>query len=240
MSASAFEFHRPSLDVTGLENVQTFFDNVLEKAKDRICVCLPCSVVKYDRTKHLADLRVLFNWKMADGSVVEGWVIHNITVRRLLAGGFLIDFPIKEGDTGWIFATDYDAKDSKAESKPRLPLTPFKNSYSSGFWIPDQWGNDEKLGVSGVDDGRLTIQTADGTQKVSIGSGDIHITSAKVTITAPETEITGNVKIGGDVEMGGKLDVKGKIKEIDANVTMSTHTHTDSRGGNTSAPTSGT
>lgn len=223
--------HAPNLNQTALENPQEFFDCVVDRCKERINVMLPCCIEKYDRSKHIADLRILFNWKMADGSVVDGCVLYDITIRRLLAGGFLIDFPIAVGDTGWIFACDRDAYDSKVESKPRLPPTPYCNSFASGFWIPDQWGSDTKLGISGVDSNRLVIQSKDGTQKISVGTSDIHI-------TATTLNVTGNVVINGNTQMNGTLNTSGLItaqSDIQnggsGGITLATHVHTSSQAG---------
>jgi hypothetical protein len=129
-----------------------------------------------------------------------------------MAGGFLIDFPIKKGDTGWLFAVDRDCYQVKQLSKPSLPSNSQVNCYKTGFWIPDQWGSEEKLGVENVDDGRLIIMSKDGSQKISIGNEDIKIYGTSISIY-------------GDVNIDGDLNVTGKIKEVNANITLSTHTH---------------
>lgn len=91
--------------------------------------------------------------------------------------------------------------------------------------------------------------TADGDVNVT-AIGDINGTcvnanitaSTKATVTAPETEITGNVTIGGDLSVGGKASITGKVDADDfttTNVqanTLSTHVHP----GPTLPPTIGT
>ena len=215
----------PSLDTTALEDPQGFFNSIIDRCAENVRVSIPCRIERYDRVNHIADLRVLFNWQMADGSIINGCVLKNITIRRLLAGGFLIDFPILEGDTGWLFACDRDAYDSKKESAPRLPTTPLVDSYGSGFWIPDQWGSDSKLGISGVDDGRLVIQSKDGTQKISVGNQDI--------------TITGTVNINGTLNVSELITANGDLKNADG-TSFTTHTHPTAGTGYPSSPTPGT
>ena len=222
----------PSLDATALEDPQGFFNNIIRRCAENVRVAMPCRIERYDRVNHIADLRVLFNWQMADGSIIDGCILKNITIRRLLAGGFLIDFPILEGDTGWLFACDRDAYDSKKESAPRLPTTPLVDSYESGFWLPDQWGDNNKLGISGVDQGRLVIQSKDGTQKISIGSHDINI-------TATTLNIIGAVNVNGTLEVSGLITANGDLNNADG-TSFTTHQHPTAGPGSPSSPTPGT
>jgi len=225
------------IDTSAFNNPELFHKRLKDNLLDRVCVSMPCKIVSYDRVKHLATVKPLLNFKYANGPTIEYDVIPDVEILRMMAGGFLIDLPLNAGDTGWLIAVDRDSLDVKERSNNALPRSTLVNSYKSGYWIPDQWGSESKLQISGVDANRLVIQSKDGTQKISVGASDIHITASVVNITAPTTNISGNVNIGG------KLDVVGKIKETTANVTLSTHTHKENGvTGNPDsfAPTTGT
>ena len=217
----------PRINLAALDSKTAFFDNLMDKYLESVRVSLPCKVLEYDRSTHIARLRVLFNWKLLDGQIIEGCEIAGITLRRLFAGGFLIDFPINVGDTGWLIATDRDATLAKGLSDVALPASPFNNSYSSGFFIPDAWGDDSKLGISGVPDGKLSIQTKDGSQQIAIGSDGIEIKATSLSITADDTTITGPLLVTGGITGANGITLEG-------------HTHTDSMGGTTTPPITST
>lgn len=224
------------MNTTVFSNPNLFFKTLERQILNKVCVSMPCQIVSYDRDTHVAEVRPMLNYRVKACPDSECSNIK-IEIRRMMAGGFLIDFPIAKDDTGWLIAVDRDCYQVKNTSKPALPAGAQCNCYKTGFWIPDQWGSQEKLGIANVDENRLVIQSKDGTQKISVGDGDIHITATKVYVTAPNTEISGNVSIGGN------LNVVGTIKETTANVTLSTHTHKENGvPGNpdTQSPTTGT
>lgn len=212
----------PNIDTTSFQNQEMFYEELKYNFISGIHVSIPCKIISYDRDVHLATVQVMYLYELVNGKTIVGPEIKNIELIRIMAGGFLIDFPIKAGDTGWLLAVDRDCYDIKRESSQRKPASSDINGYKTGFWIPDQWGSDTKLGISGVDANRLTIQSKDGTQKVSIGASDISITATTLYVN-------------------GNLEVTGKIKESGTNVTLGTHTHTSSQSGSpTSAPKTGT
>lgn len=185
----------PNIDHGALHDKTKFYDLITDRITENINVSLPCKIVEYDRATHKATLRVLFNWKFRDGSIMEGCEIKDITIARFSCGDFLIDMPIHVGDTGWLIATDRDAYVAKQRKEPSLPASPFCNSYASGFWIPDDWG---EVNLNDDDEDRLVLQTLDGSQRISIGQNDIKITGTKVTIDAP-LEVTGMITATGGI-----------------------------------------
>lgn len=197
-----------------------FFRTVIDRCIDKVRVTMPCKILSYDRSTHVANVRVMFNWELPDGSVMNGCDINGITLRRMFAGGFLIDFPINEGDTGWIIATDRDATTVKTNRIPSLPASPFCNSYASGFFIPDQWGSNDDLGINIADEGRLVVQNADGTQKISIGTGDIKVYGTKI-------ELHGPTEIDGTLDVSGLITANGDVVNAD-NIKLGTHHHDNS------------
>lgn len=220
------------IDTSAFNNPELFQLYLRDNILSRICVSMPCKIVSYNRATHIAKVKPLFNFKYENGPTVESAEMQDVEVRRIMAGGFLIDFPIAAGDTGWLIAVDRDASDIKERSGSALPCSSAVNTYVSGFWIPDQWGSDTRLGISGVDENRLVVQSKDGTQKISVGSSDIKITATTVTIDSPTTTITGAVNITGAVTMANALTVaglttcNGDVKNA-AGTSLTTHKHTD-------------
>ena len=100
--------------------------------------------------------------------------------------------------------------------------------------------------------GAIKISLLDnGNLEFTNGSANIVMSGNKVTITGDvdiigksnlqgDVAITGKVDITGDVSVTGKIDATGIIKSqedcVSGVISGATHTHTDSLGGNTSAP----
>lgn len=240
----------PRINYAALDNKVEFYENLIDRAVERIGVSLPCRIEKYDRATHLADLRVMINWELLDGQIIEGCTIYDVTIRRMYAGGFVIDFPIQVGDLGWLIATDRDLDTTKANRIPSLPSSPFRNTYASGFWIPDLWGSEDDLNnanpeemriplkIDSSDEGRLVIQNAKGTQKISVGQDDIKVFATTATVTAESVNIKGNTSIDGTLTVTGDIQSKGVVKDSGEHA-LATHTHSLPSGGSTGAPNGG-
>lgn len=177
-----------TLNTNALQNRDMFFQTLRNRILEKICVTMPAQIISYDRDTHKAMIQPMLNYNVR-GHGAKVCTPFTVEILRLMAGGFLIDFPIVEGDTGWLIAVDRDCFQVKAISKPSLPTNPEVNTYTTGFWIPDQWGSEEKLKIPNIDEydkDRLVIQTRDGTQKISIGNKDIRISATNVSVSATE------------------------------------------------------
>ena len=220
----------PRIDYAALENKVEFFDHLKRSFISDVSVTMPCKVVEYDRATHKADLQILYNYKLLDGQTMRGCVMRGITIRRMMAGGFLIDFPVQKGDTGWLIATDRDATLSKKNKIPATPASPYPNQYESGFFIPDQWGDEasNEITISGDDAQRLVIQSKDGTQRISVGTSDIKVYGTSI-------ELVGNTKITGTLEVTGLITADSDVKAMNAthgDIPLGSHKH-----GNDGLPT---
>lgn len=203
----------PSLNFSNLQSPEGIIGEVLAEFSRNLEVCMPAIVVSYDRVKHEAIVQPAINVIMTTGEQVTRAQMF-CTVWRFCAGGYLIDLPLEAGDTGWLIASDRNTTNFKENpANPTNPNTYETHKYSAGFFIPDKFGS---LTLTG-EDGRMVIMNGAGTEKISIGESDTHITSAALTITCPNVVISGNATIGGKSFLG--------------------HTHTTTTTGNpTSAP----
>ena len=126
-----------------------------------------------------------------------------IPVLMLGGGGFIIYFPVKEGDIGYIKAMDRDISlylQSGGTAKPNINAL---HSFSSSIFIPQAARN---LILSEEDMGNLVLQTLDGISKISIGD-------EKITISAPSVEIIGEtiINMTGNLAVNGNITATGTI-----------------------------
>lgn len=184
--------------------------------------CQPCIVESVDYATNTVVVRPAINISTTVGEYVQREVIK-LTAWRFAAGGYLIHYPIKKGDTGWMIAADKDTSLFKQEKAVADPNTNLTHQYSQGFYIPDGVNG---FNVTSEDEGRLVLSNADGSEKISIGASDTKITSASLDITATNMTVTGTAQFNGDVSISGTMH----SSNYDA------HTHTGNMGSPTSAP----
>lgn len=95
----------PSYDPNAEEFPQVAFDYILENENKKLNVCLPAVVLEYDRTNNVAIVVPAINIASETGEFITQPQI-NASVLQPAGGGFIISFPMKKGDTGFlIFAT---------------------------------------------------------------------------------------------------------------------------------------
>lgn len=182
--------------------------------------CIPAVVVSYDRTNNVAVVKPAINTILTDGTPQERDTIK-LPVHILGGGGLVVSVPLSSGDTGWIIAGDRDISLFKQSLGVSNPNTYRTHKFSFGFFIPDKI---KGVSISSEDSSALTIQTLDGTTKISIESGKINIvSSASLTINAPNVNITGNAEITGDLTVTGTIT--GQTDVVAGTISGLSHTH---------------
>lgn len=86
--------------------------------------CLPARVVSYDRKTRLATVQPLVNYEVdtPEGKkYIERSKYENITVLKFGSNGFLMDFPLSEGDTGFLLAIDRKWTTAREKNSSGLP-----------------------------------------------------------------------------------------------------------------------
>jgi hypothetical protein len=162
---------------------------------------LPAQVIKYDRNNNRVQVQVLINTVGTSGEQVDGVQIASIPVYLMGGGGFMINFPLNEGDFGWVMACDRDISIFLQKYSAAGPAVETIKDFSSSFFLPDIMTN---FSINGEDESSLVIQSADGSTKVSISDGKIKVQAAQVEIVGA-TEITGNVYVLGNIEASGSI-----------------------------------
>lgn len=172
--------------------------------------CLPAIVESYDRVANTATVRpaIMSTVRPTTGGDLlrqNRKAIPDIQVLSMGAGNFHINFPIKKGDLGWIYACDRDItlflqtlQDQPSGSDGA------SHKFCDAIFIPDVMRN---YTINEEDAEALVIQSTDGATRLSIQpAGKIKLTAPiKVTIDAPDTEITGNLKVDKNLVVTGPI-----------------------------------
>ena len=147
-----------------------FFD-VMFRLHDikRECV-MPAKVEKYDRSTRLATIKPLVQkFKTTqDGKVFwDRDSYEEIPVVSPFHGGFTIDFPVNEGDQGYLIAIDrpwdeifdtIQGKGKEWDGKPGKPDDESLATFEQGVFIPSNYG---RILIDDEDEGNLVIARVD-------------------------------------------------------------------------------
>ncbi len=172
--------------------------------------CLPAQVVEYDRVNNVATVQPMISWVLTDDTSKQRQQLVQIPVMSLGGGGFHINFPLKPGDLGWIYATDRDLSLFKQSLQISTPPTSRMHDFSDSMFIPDVF---RQYTIAGEDSASMVIQSTDGSTKISISEGSILIAAtSKVTVRVPTTEFTGDVNIDGNMSVAKNATVTGQTQ----------------------------
>lgn len=225
--------NEPSLDPADEDSLVGTFRSVMRKQMMGVDDCLPAVVIAYDRASNRATVQPQIQMLTTGGERVSRAQIASVPVLQLGGGGFVLTFPVKPGDLGWIKAADRDISLYLQQGmNEEVPNTARLHSFQDGWFIPDTMMR--QVVLDGADAERVVLQTADGSTRVAIGTDIVEVTAgAKVRVVAPEIEIdtpeatvTGNLTVDGEATIGG--------------IAFTTHTHSGVQpgGGNSGPPNS--
>lgn len=201
---------------------------------------IPASISSYDRKENLATVTPLIQFVAVDGSTISRQPLVEIPVLALGGGGFVLNFPISEGDLGWIFAADRDLslfKQSLSETKPNTGRI---KQFSDGLWIPDVF---RKYVINAEDEGCVVLQATDGSSRISLNESRVKITSQAVIVDTPMATFTKDVNVKGNLVVEGKTNADGGFESksgtectLPANATVgginiTTHGHEQQNNG---------
>lgn len=162
---------------------------------------LPAQIVSYDRVANTAIVHPLIKVIMTSNTYSRP-NIGPIPVFAFGAGNFVINFPIKAGDIGWIVANDRDITAFEKSLSESEPASYRQHSFNDAVFFPDVVRNFTTTG----EDGNMVIQSLDGTIKISLGANKIHLVHPMLlTIDAPNTQVNGNLTATGTIT--GQTDV---------------------------------
>jgi len=197
----------PSYNPADAQSQTGMYEFIIKQVMSKLEKVAPAQILSYDRKRNRARVQILAQDITSNGEILPRVPIGNVPALMLAGGGFVISFPIKKDDIGWLVTSDRDISIFKNLLKMFAPNTYRKHKYESSFFIPDKVSGFE---VSEEDTDALLITSYDGKTKLSIKPNEI-------TLTAPTTTINGNLQVNGQINATG--DVLG------AGISLSTHIH---------------
>lgn len=229
------ENNLPSAEPGSDNDLASLMGFVLRKfAMQSLDGMLPAKVISYDRAKNVATVQPLIQILSTSGKVVTRAPLSKVPVLALGGGGFVINFPLKKDDLGWIEASDRDITLFMATMKESRPNTVRYHRFSDARFVPDTF---RQYTIAGEDADAMVVQTLDGSTKVALSPAGVRVKTADtvtidgavkveiksattVTLAAPIVTITGATSIiggGQPVSITGPVSIDGKA--------FLTHTH---------------
>lgn len=217
----------PNYNPSNASTLSGVLSEVLKNFGLTIENCIPAVVVSYDRTNNVAEVRPAINTILTDGTAKARDTIK-LPVHLLGGAGIVISAPLSAGNTGWIIAGDRDITLFKQSLSVSNPNTYRTHKFSFGFFIPDKI---KGITVQTGDENALTIQTLDGTTRISLLSGSVKVVSSNnvevdctnLTISATNVNITGNVSLDGDLSASGTIT--GQTDVVSGTISGKSHKH---------------
>lgn len=238
-------FNSPSIDPAGRGNWVGTMKLILTKFLAQTDDMLPAQIVSYDRATNRAEVIPLITQVTTDGVRVPRAQVASIPVLQLGAGNFVLSFPVKPGNLGWIKANDRDISIFMQSFGESAPNTQRKHSFEDALFIPDTMFQD--VVINSEDEDNVVLQTLDGTQRIAIWEDRVKITSdQKIVIDAPLTEFTGAIVTGTNESYDNYAEFNGTIRAKEdviagygaEDISLLHHTHdgVEPGGGNTGEP----
>lgn len=169
----------------------------LDKFQMNLQICLPCVVTKVDRNKNKVNVVPLIRIIKTDGTTQQRAEVFNIPIRNMSTGNYIINFPVKVGDFGYIRTCDRDLSLFKQTFKESKPNTFRKNDFADSVFEPDTI-NYNNWDIASEDANNLVIQYKDNSSKISIGQ-------SKITLQADtiEQRATNHIFTNGEMSHDG-------------------------------------
>lgn len=222
------EQNPPSKDPADDSTLAGAFRSIFHKLAQRLDVMLPAEVLEYDRPSNTATVRALIAVLTTTGQAVPRASIAKVPVLAFGGGGFVINFPLKKGDKGWIEANDRDISLFMQASAESTPNTVRLHSFEDSRFIPDMFA---AFDLADVGDDEMTIQHESGGAAITISPTRIRMKAPEVTIDTGQFTVNGPSHLNGNIEAFGTILSNGVPVD-------DTHTHggVQTGGGNTLEP----
>lgn len=185
------------------------FSTALRDALKNTANALPAKIVSYNRDENRASVQPMIAMLTTDNVGVSRAQITNIPVYQVGGGGFILSFPLNQGDLGWIIACDRDISLFSESYLEKAPNTMRLHDFGDSFFLPDPMTG---YTIAVEDDQNAVLQSLDSSVKISISGDSVKIqTPVNVTIESPQINLVGNVSIDGDLDVQGSIDATDDI-----------------------------
>lgn len=252
---------QPSVDPANDGSVLGMFKQLLGKFLQSVDDMLPAIVLSYDRVTNVAEVQPVIKMLTTEGTLVSRAPLSSVPVLQIGGGGFMLNFPLKAGDLGYIKANDRDITRFIQSMKETGPNTLRKHSFEDGVFIPSIVRG---YTINSEDADNIVLQKLDGSVRVAlwsdrvkvtaphvviVGGTDVNITaptinmsaSSQINLTTPQTNITGALASGtgvggGDATFNGNIVATGEVTGSGTHLHTHTHSGVQTGGGNTGPP----
>ena len=191
MAAADDSFATPSMPPAAPLSMAGVLRGCFRKVLEDVDDMLPCQVLGTDGRKWVS-VKPLVKMGTTDGQAVSRAQIARIPVMIMGGGDFVLSFPIKAGDLGWIKASDRDTSLVMQGLGEDLPNTRRLHSFEDGVFVPHrmrEWVlNDE-------DADRAVLSSVDGLTRIALGDGIVKVTATAIELVS-DTLTHNGVNIG--------------------------------------------
>lgn len=171
--------NNPSLDPANNGSLAGAIQFAFSKLMQGVDGMMPAQVVSYDRTTNRARVQILITLITTDGSQIPRPVVASVPVLVAGGGGFILSFPIKAGDMGWVIASDRDISLFLQNYTQTQPNTFRSKNFADGLFIPDAMRG---YTINGDDTDNITLQNLDGSVVISLSETAVNIKATEINI----------------------------------------------------------
>lgn len=212
----------------GKLSFSTILSNRFNDLKDEIKVQLPCKVHSVNHTNNQVDLEILDYAHDESGKLINYPIIPDVPIRQpLYSGSAYIYLPVRVGDIGTIEFFDTSVDDLITTGNYDFDYTEEWHSLNNGLFTNGFLPKNKLFAIDS--NAKIVLGSHSGSFTFKVNADDT------LTVVTPNINITtGTLTVNGDIHATGTIT--GDTEVIGNGKALSTHTHKDSQGGNTSAP----
>lgn len=168
----------PESDYSNLSNSMDF---VLWQFKKGLRTSLPANIVEYDAQTKRAVVRPSIKTLSTNGELMQKALIRDVPILQPSAGGFVLNFPINEGDPILLIISErgltlFKKTFEESDPAPLVVMNPADAVGIVGFG---------SLEITPSTDKGVSLQKDDGSSYINIdNSGNVNVKCGTFTITA--------------------------------------------------------
>lgn len=199
----------PSYNPSGIQNMAGLLDFFQKNLFMKIEKVAPAQIISYDRQTNRAVVQILNYSITSTGEKLTRQPLNDIPVQVFGGGDFCLSFPVKEGNIGFVIASDGDISVFKKLLQIFAPATYQKHRYKDGIFFPLILNG---FTFSADDEKAVLLTSIDGNTKISLKPDNITLTAENTVINTTLAEINANTAvITADSTINGNLTVNGNI-----------------------------
>ena len=215
-------YNPPSTDPADHDSLAGVLRAFMEKTLQNVDDFLPARVLSFDPATNRVRVQPQVLMGTTDGQRLSRAPIASLPVFRIGAGGGMLSFPIKEGDLGWIKASDRDLSlFLQSPGQEAWPNTRRMHSFQDAIFFPDAM---MRANPTGDDADRIVMAWDDGS-RVVIGQGMVEVHGvSSVKVVAPAIGLEGAVTVTGTITSTGAASFAGGVTGA-SGIVLETHRH---------------